>query len=93
MKKSPLLLGSYPEQTSGEVGVFRFTLLFFFVSTSRRARSFPRVGSAIRGSETEGEEEFETGGFMKEMGEGLRKGSRVGLAPDCLGISNLMSSE
>ena len=30
---------------------------------------------------------------MTKMGEGLRKGSRAGLAPDGPGISDLMSSE
>ena len=45
---------------SGEVGGFRFTLLIFFANTSRRARSSPCVGFAIRGSETEGEEDLET---------------------------------
>ena len=30
---------------------------------------------------------------MTEKGEGLRKGSRVGLAPDSPGIFDLMSSE
>ena len=79
-------------QPSGEVGVFHFMLLFFFYSTSRRARSSPRVGFAIRGSETEGEKDFEIGGFMTERGEGLRKGSRAGLASDDPEISDLMSS-
>ena len=81
------------EQPFGELGGFRFTLLFFLTSTSRRDRSFPRVGFAIMGSETEGEEDLETGGFMTERGEDLRKGSRVGLAPDGPGISDLMSSK
>ena len=36
----------------------------------------------MRGSETEGEEDLGTGGFMTEMGEDLRKGSWAGLAPD-----------
>ena len=80
-------------QPSGEIGGFRFTLLFFFTSTSRRDRSSPRVGFVIRGYETEGEEDLGTGGFMTEMGEDLKKGSRAGLAPDDPGISNLMSSE
>ena len=35
-------------QSSGELGGFRFTLLLFFVSTSRRDRSSPCVGFAIR---------------------------------------------
>ena len=68
-------------------------LLFFFANTSRQARSSPRVGFAIRGSETEGDEDLETGGFMAERGEDLRKGSRAGLALDGLGISDLMSLE
>ena len=68
-------------------------LLFFFANTSRRARSSPCVGFAIRGSETEGEEDLETGGFKKERGEDLRKRSRAGLAPDDPGIFDLMSSE
>ena len=68
-------------------------LLFFFVSTSMRDQSSPRVGFAIRGSETEGEEDLEIGGLMTERGEDLRKGSWAGLAPDGLGISDLMSSE
>ena len=80
-------------QPSGEAGVFYFMLLLFFASTYRRARSSPRVGFAIRGSKTEGEEDFETGGFMTERGECLRKGSRVGLASDDPRISNLMSSK
>ena len=63
-------------------------LLFFFASTSRQD-----VGFAIRGSETEGEEDLETGGLMTERGEDLRKGSQAGLAPDGLGISDLMSSK
>ena len=62
-------------QPFGEVGGFRFTILFFFSNTSKRARSSPRVGFEIRGSETEGEEDLETRGFMKERGEDLRKGS------------------
>ena len=68
-------------------------LLFFFASTSRRARSSLRVGFEIRGSKTEGEEDLETRGFMTERGEDLRKGSLAGLAPDGQGISDLMSSE
>ena len=78
------------EQPSGELGGFRFTLLFFFASTSRRDRSSPRVGFAVRGSETDGEEDLGTGRFMTERGEDLRKGSRAGLAPDDLRISDLM---
>ena len=66
-------------------------LLFFFSSTSRRDRNFPCIGFTIRGSEIEGEEDLEIGGFMTEKGEDLRKGSRAGLAPDGLGISDLMS--
>ena len=66
-------------------------LLFLFANTSRQARSSPRVGFTIRGSETEEEEDLETGGI--ERGEDLRKGSCTGLAPDGLGISDLMSSE
>ena len=58
-----------------------------------RARSSPHVGLAIRGSKTEGEGNFETEGFITERGEGLRKGSRVGLASDDPGIFDLMSSE
>ena len=69
-------------QPSGEVGGFLFTLLFFFSSTSRRAQSSLCVGFAIRGSETEGEKDLETRGFVRERGEDLRKGSRAGLAPD-----------
>ena len=80
-------------QPSGKLRGFRFTLLFFFTNTSRRDQSFPRVGFAIRGSETKGEEDLETGGFITESGEDLRKGSRASLAPDGLGISDLMSSE
>ena len=68
-------------------------LLFFFSSTSRWDRSSPRVGLSIRGSEIEGEEDLGKGGFMTERGEDLRKGSRVGLAPDVPGIFDLMSSE
>ena len=68
-------------------------LLFFFSSTSWRAQISPRVGFAIRGSETEGEEDLETGGFMMERGEDLKKGSQVGLVPSGSGISDLMSSE
>ena len=68
-------------------------LLFFFASTSRRDRSSSRVGFAIRGSETKGEKDLGTGGFMTERGEDLKKGSRAGLAPDEPGISDLMSSE
>ena len=75
-------------QPSSELRGFRFTLLFFFANTSKRDRSFPRVGF-----ETEGEEDLETGGFMTERGEDLRKGSRAGLAPDGPGISDLMISE
>ena len=78
---------------SREVGGFRFALLFFFPSTSRWARSFPYVGFTIRGSEREGEEDLEIGGFMTEKGEDLRKRSRVGLASDGPRISDLMSSE
>ena len=80
-------------QPSYELGGFRFTLLFFFSITSRRDRSSPRVGFAIRGSETEGEEDLGTEGFMADMGEDLRKGSQADLAPDEPKISNLMSSE
>ena len=80
-------------QPYGEVGGFCFTLLFFFASTSWRAQISPRVGFAIRGSETEGEEDTETRGFMMERGEDLKKGSQVGLAPSGSGISDLMSSE
>ena len=71
-------------------------LILFFASTSRRAQSSPRVGFAIRGSKEKDEEDFETRereGFMTEGGEGLRTGSRAGLAPDGPGISDLMSSE
>ena len=60
------------EQPSGEAGVFRFTLLFFFASTSKRARSSPRVGFVIRGSKAEDEEGLEKRGkegFMAEGGE------------------------
>ena len=78
---------------SGELGYFLFMLLFFFASTSKRDRSSPHVGFAIRGSETEGDEDLEIGGFMMERGEDLRKGSRAGLAPDGSGMYNLMSSE
>ena len=80
-------------QPSGELEGFRFTLLFLFASTSKRDRSSPRVGFAIRGSKTEGEEDLGTGGFMTERVEDLRKGSRAGLAPDDPGIFDLMSSE
>ena len=48
-------------------------LLFFFASTSRWDQSSPRVGIAVRGSETESEEDLGTGGFMTERGEDLRK--------------------
>ena len=48
-------------------------LLFFFASTSRWDRSSPCVGFAVRGSETEGEEDLGRGGFMTERGEDLRK--------------------
>ena len=68
-KKRPPPLGSYPEQggnPQGKSGVFHFTLLFFFSSTSRWARSSPRVGFSIRGFETEGEKDFETGGLHDE---------------------------
>ena len=68
-------------------------LLFFFASTSRRDRSSLDVGFAIRGFETEGEEDLGTRGFMTERGEDLRKGSRAGLAPDDPRISDPMSSE
>ena len=71
-------------------------LLFFFASTSRRARSSPRVGFVIRGSKAKDEEDFETRGregLMTEGGEDLRTGSRAGFAPDGQGISDLMSSE
>ena len=80
-------------QPSGKLGGFCFTLLFFFASTSKRDRSSPRVGFTKRGSEIEGEEDLETGGFMTERGEDLRKASQAGLAPDGPGISDLMSSE
>ena len=83
-------------QPSGEAWDFRFTLLFFLVSTSRRARSSPRVGFEVKGSNIEDEEDLETGGkegFMTERGECIKKGSRAGLAPDGPGISDLMSSE
>ena len=76
-----------------EVGGFRFTLLFFFASTSRRARSSSIVGFSITGSETEGKEDLETGGFMMEKEEDLRKGSRADLTPDGPGIFDLVSSE
>ena len=47
-------------QPSGKVGGFYFTLLFFFfANTSRRARSSPRVGFTIRGSEIEEDEDLE----------------------------------
>ena len=71
-------------------------LLFFLVSTSSRARSSPRAGFGVKGSKIEDEEGLKTGGkrgFMTERGEGLRKGSRVGLAPDGLGMFDLMSPE
>ena len=64
---------------------------FKILPRAGRAQSSPSVGFAIRGSETEGEEDLETGGFMTEWGEDLRKGSRAGLAPNGLGISDLMS--
>ena len=80
-------------QPSSEVGGFRFKLLFFFARTSKRDRCSPHVGFAIRGSETEGEEDLETRGFMTERGEDLRKGSRAGLEPDVPKISDLVSSE
>ena len=80
-------------QPSGELGGFRFTLLFFFASTSKLDRSSPHVGFVIRGSETEGEEDLGTKGFMTERGEDLRNGSRAGLAPHEPGISYLMSLE
>ena len=80
-------------QPSGELGGFCFTLLFFFARTSKWDRSSPRVGFAIRGYETEGEEDLEIGGLMTERGEDLRKGSRTGCTPDGPGISDLMSSE
>ena len=80
-------------QPSGEDRGLHFTLLFFFANTSRRARSSPCVGPAIKGSEAEGEEDFEARGFMTERGEDIRKGSRVGLASDGPGIFDLMSSE
>ena len=83
-------VGGHP---SGELGGFHFTLLFFFASTSRRDQSSPHVGFLIRGSETEGEEDLGTKGFMTERGEDLRKGSRAGHSPDEPGISDLMSSE
>ena len=60
-------------QPSGELGGFCFTLLFFFASTSRRDQSSPREGFTIRGSETKGEEDLGTGGFMTKRGEDLRK--------------------
>ena len=60
-------------QPSSELGGFRFTLLFFFASTSRQDQSSPREGFAIRGSETEGEEDLGTRGFMTKRGEDLRK--------------------
>ena len=66
---------------------------FKILPRAERAQSSPSVGFAIRGSETEGEEDLETGGFMTEKGEDLRKGSRAGLALNGLGISDLMSSE
>ena len=68
-------------------------LLFFFVSTSKRDQISPRVGFVIRGSETEGEEDLGTGGFMTTRGEDLRKGNQAGLSLDGSGISDLMSSE
>ena len=80
-------------QPSGELGGFRFMLLFFFARTSRRDRSSPRVGLSIKGSEIEGEEDLGMGGFMTERGEDLRKKSRAGLASDVKGISDLISSE
>ena len=80
-------------EPSGEVRGFRFTLIFFFSSTSRRAQSSSYVGFTIKGSETEGEEDLETGGFMMEREEDLKKGSPAGLAPNGPGISDLLSSE
>ena len=79
---------------SREVGGFHFTLLFFFASTSRRARSSPHVGFAIRGSEIEGEEDLETKGFIKEKGRRSqerksgqpRTGWSGDIRPDELGI-------
>ena len=68
-------------------------LFFFFASTSKRDRSFPRVGFTTRGFETKGEEDLGRGGFMTERGEDLRKGSWADLAPNDPGISDLMSSE
>ena len=92
-KTTRVHFGVLQGQSSRELGGFRFTLLFFFTSTSRRDRSSPRVGIAIRGSETEGEEDLGTGGFMTEREEDLRKGSQASLAPDGPEISDLMSSE
>ena len=60
-------------QTVSSQLVYGFTLRFFFASTSRRDRSSPRVGFAVRGSKTESEEDLGTGGFMAERGEDLRK--------------------
>ena len=60
-------------QPSGELIGFRFTLLFFFASTSRWDRSSPWVGFAVRGSETDGEEDLGKGCFMTERGEDLKK--------------------
>ena len=78
---------------SSDLGGFHFMLLFFFASTSRRDRSSPCVGFAIRDSEIGGEEDLGTRGFMTERGEDRRKGIRVGLTPDGPGISDLMSSK
>ena len=77
-------------QPSGELGGFRFMLLFFFASISRQDQSSPHVGFAIRGSETKGEEDLGMGGFMTERGEDVRKGSQLDLALDDPGISDLM---
>ena len=60
-------------QPYGELRGFRFTLPFFFANTSRRDRSYPHVGLAVRGSETDGEEDLGTGRFMTKRGEDLRK--------------------
>ena len=68
-------------------------LLFFFASTSRRDRSSPGVGFEVWGSKTDDGGDLGTERFMTERGEDLRKGSRVGLAPDDPGISDPMSSE
>ena len=46
-------------------------LLFFFASTSWQDQSSPRVGFAVRGSETDGEEDLGMGRFMIERGEDL----------------------